>query len=89
MLGDVEVAEIDFRACGRWGELQRVLERVEGAGKVLLGNADDAEEVEAFNAFGVFSQFGLNLLARFVEAALLEQGLRFVKARIDFVRWWR
>ena len=48
MLGDVEVAEIDFRACGRWSQLQRVLECVEGARKVLLGNADDAEKVEAF-----------------------------------------
>ena len=86
MLGDVEVAEIDFRACGRWSQLQRVLECVEGARKVLLGNADDAEKVEAFDAFGIFGEFGLNLLARFVEAALLEQGLRFLKTRIDFLK---
>ena len=89
MLGDVEVAEIDFRARGRWSELQRVLECVQRAGEVFLGNADDAEEVEAFDAFGILGEFGLNLLARFVEAALLEQGLRFLKARIDFLRPWR
>ena len=89
MLGDVEVAEVDFRASGRWSELQRVLECVQRAGEVFLGNADDTEEVEAFDAFGIFGEFGLNLLARFVEAALLEQGLRFVKARIDFPGRWR
>ena len=85
-MGDVEVAKVDFRACGRWSQLQRVLECVEGARKVLLGNADDAEKVEAFDAFGIFGEFDLNLLARFVEAALLEQGLRFLKTRIDFLK---
>jgi len=29
----------------------------------------------------------LNLLARFVEAALPEQGLCLLKARIDFLKW--
>jgi len=60
-----------------------------GTGKILLGNADDAEEVVAFDAFGISGEFRLNLLRGFVEAALLEQGLRLLKARIDFLRWWR
>ena len=85
MLGDVEVAEIDFRARGRGSEFERVLKCVERAGKVLLRNADDAEEVETFDAFRIFGEFSLNLLASFIEAALLEQGLHFLKTGIDLL----
>ena len=89
MLGDVEIAKIYFCASGRWSELQRALKCVERAGKVLLGNADDAEKVKALDTFWIFGEFGLNLPAGFVEATLLEQGLRFLKARVDFIGLWR
>ena len=50
-----------------------MLEGVECVGKIFLTGENDAEQVVAFNAFGVLSELCLDFLFGFFQAALLEE----------------
>src|SRR5882762_1702576 len=73
LLGEVKITEIHSGASGSGIEFKGVLEGVECVDKIFLAGEDDAEQVVAFNAFGILSELCLDFLFGFFQSALLEE----------------